>query len=79
MVLLAFSATACVSSKWSRLVPENKDADLEVIYPYGTIRLKTRVVTNTVPLDYNRSTANVPNGWNPEAVKELRELTAIKQ
>lgn len=77
LVLLAFSATACMSPKWTRLIPENKDSDIEIIYPYGTVRVKTRVSDGSNST--TTSTANVPNGWNPEAVKELRELTAIKQ
>lgn len=34
---------SCMSPNFSRIVPENKDADVHIIYPYGQITIRSRV------------------------------------
>lgn len=40
--------SGCMSSKFSRLIPENKDANVYIVSPvYGTMVIQTRVSTGT--------------------------------
>jgi hypothetical protein len=46
-----------MSPNFSRLIPENKDADVHVIYPYGQIIIRSRVnptgTNHLLPLNNN--------------------------
>lgn len=57
LLILLLLPSGCMSPNFSRLVPENKDADIHVIYPYGQIIIRSRVNpngTNTLlPLNNN--------------------------
>lgn len=43
LILLLPALSGCMSPNFSRLVPENKDADILVVYPYGQIIIRSRV------------------------------------
>lgn len=42
-VLCVVGLTGCISPNWMRLIPENKDADVVLSTPYGTVTIHTRV------------------------------------
>lgn len=43
LLLLTVALSGCMSPNFSRLVPENKDADILIVYPYGQIIIRSRV------------------------------------
>jgi len=57
--------TACMSPNYTRLIPENKDAEIWVTTLYGTIHVSTRVNptgTNGLGALPNTTTATPVNG-----------------
>ena len=43
LALATLILTGCVSPNWMRLIPENKDAHIVVMTPYGSATIDTRV------------------------------------
>lgn len=52
LALPLVALAGCMSPNFTRLIPENKDADILVVHPYGQIVIKSRVNplgTNPLP------------------------------
>lgn len=43
VALLAAASSGCISSKFIRMIPENKDADIEINSIYGRVVIHSRV------------------------------------